>query len=128
MRLSMRLTLAMTALVLCTVGAFGLLAYYNIGHAVVPAGVQRLADQTKARIGAIDALLRTVRSTLIATAALGVAIVAARLGLGLLGLTGASALGALAVLLVAGSLGTLAFAATLYRVSPQDVAALMARR
>ncbi|WP_022723045.1 histidine kinase dimerization/phospho-acceptor domain-containing protein, partial [Rhodopseudomonas sp. B29] len=62
MRLSVRLTLAMTALVLCTVAAFGLLAYYNIGHAVVPAGIQRLADQTKARIGAVEALLRTVRN------------------------------------------------------------------
>jgi putative peptidoglycan lipid II flippase len=81
------------------------------------------------RLGGLQspALLRTVRSTLIATAALGVAIVAARLGLGLLGLTGASALGALAVLLVAGSLGTLAFAATLYRVSPQDVASARLR-
>jgi len=65
MRLSMRLTLAMTALVLFTVGAFGLLAYYNIGPGVLPAGVQRLADQTKARIGAIDALLRTVRNEIL---------------------------------------------------------------
>jgi signal transduction histidine kinase/CheY-like chemotaxis protein len=66
-RLSVRLTLAMTTLVLATVAAVGLLAYYNIGRAVVPAGVQRLADQTKTRIGAIDALLRTVRNEILAT-------------------------------------------------------------
>ena len=49
MRLSVRLTLAMTALVLSAVAAVGLLAYYNIGRAVVPAGLIRLADQAKAR-------------------------------------------------------------------------------
>jgi len=66
MRLSMRLTLAMTTLVLSAVAAVGMLAYYNVGRAVVPAGIQRLADQTKARIGAIDALLRTVRNEILA--------------------------------------------------------------
>ena len=66
MRLSMRLTLAMTTLVLSAVAAVGILAYYNVGRAVVPAGIQRLADQTKARIGAIDALLRTVRNEILA--------------------------------------------------------------
>jgi signal transduction histidine kinase/CheY-like chemotaxis protein len=62
MRLRMRLMVAMTTLVLAAVAAVGVLAYYNIGRAVGPAGVQRLADQTKARIGAIDALLSTVKN------------------------------------------------------------------
>ncbi len=66
MRLSVRLMLAMTALVLCTVAALGLLSYANIGHAMVPAGIQRLADQTKARIGGIDALLSIVRNETLA--------------------------------------------------------------
>ncbi|KPF94239.1 histidine kinase [Rhodopseudomonas sp. AAP120] len=66
MRLSVRLTLAMTALVLSTVAALGLLAYYNIGHAMVPVGIQRLADQTKARVGGIQALLGTVRNEALA--------------------------------------------------------------
>ena len=35
MRLSVRLTLAMTVLVACTVAAIGVLAYYNIGRAAV---------------------------------------------------------------------------------------------
>jgi signal transduction histidine kinase len=67
MRLSVRLSLTMTTLVLSAVAAVGLLAYYNVGRAVVPASIQRLADQTKARIGAIDALLRTVRNEMLAT-------------------------------------------------------------
>ena len=67
MRLSVRLTLAMTTLVVSAVAAVGVLAYYNVGRAVVPAGIQRLADQTKARIGAVDALLNTVRNEVFAT-------------------------------------------------------------
>uniref|UniRef100_Q07V14 histidine kinase n=1 Tax=Rhodopseudomonas palustris (strain BisA53) TaxID=316055 RepID=Q07V14_RHOP5 len=67
MRLSVRLSLAMTTLVLSAVAAVGLLAYYNVGRAVVPASIQRLADQTKARIGAVEALLRTVRNEIVAT-------------------------------------------------------------
>ncbi|MCG6203941.1 ATP-binding protein [Rhodopseudomonas sp. HC1] len=66
MRLSVRLTLAMTALVLSTVAALGLLSYYSIGRAMVPAGIQRLADQTKARIGGIYALLGTARNEALA--------------------------------------------------------------
>jgi signal transduction histidine kinase len=67
MRLSVRLTLVMTTLVVSAVAAVGVLAYYNIGRAVVPAGIQRLADQTRARIGAVDALLNTVRNEVFAT-------------------------------------------------------------
>ncbi|MFC0240191.1 ATP-binding protein [Rhodopseudomonas telluris] len=69
MRLSVRLMLAMTALVLSTVAALGLLAYYNIGRIIVPAGIQRLADQTRVRIGGIDALLGTMRNETLAAQA-----------------------------------------------------------
>ncbi|RED38301.1 multi-sensor hybrid histidine kinase [Rhodopseudomonas thermotolerans] len=62
MRLSVRLTLAMTALVSCTVAAIGLLAYYNIGRAVVPSELTRLAYQAKARLGAYESVLRIVRN------------------------------------------------------------------
>ncbi|WP_047307380.1 ATP-binding protein [Rhodopseudomonas palustris] len=62
MRLSVRLTLAMTALVACTVAAIGVLAYYNIGRAVVPSGLTRLAYQAKARLGAYESVLRIVRN------------------------------------------------------------------
>ena len=64
MRLSMRLTLAMTTLVVSAVAAVGVLAYYNVGRAVVPAGLVRLAGQAKARLGAIDTLLSVVQSQL----------------------------------------------------------------
>lgn len=62
MRLSVRLTLAMTALVACTVAAIGVLAYYNIGRAVVPSGLTRLAYQAKARLGAYESVLRIIRN------------------------------------------------------------------
>jgi len=65
MRLSVRLTLAMTALVVCAVGGVGLLAYYNIGRAVVPSGLTRLAYQAKARLGAYETFLRVVRNELL---------------------------------------------------------------
>ncbi|WP_322514679.1 ATP-binding protein [Rhodopseudomonas palustris] len=66
MRLSVRLTLAMTALVLCAVAAVGVLAYYNIGRAVVPAELARLAGQAKARLGAFDSILRVLHSEILA--------------------------------------------------------------
>ncbi|PZA11183.1 hybrid sensor histidine kinase/response regulator [Rhodopseudomonas palustris] len=66
MRLSVRLTLAMTALVACTVAAIGLLAYYNIGRAVVPSGLTRLAYQAKARLGAYESALRVFRNEVLA--------------------------------------------------------------
>ncbi|MBI5131147.1 MAG: response regulator [Rhodopseudomonas palustris] len=66
MRLSVRLTLAMTALVLCAVAAVGVLAYYNIGRAVVPAGLTRLAGQAKARLGAFDSILRVLHNEILA--------------------------------------------------------------
>jgi signal transduction histidine kinase/CheY-like chemotaxis protein len=62
MRLSIRLTLAMTVLVLSTVAAIGLLGYYNVGRAVVPSGLMRIASQAKARLGVIDTILRTLRN------------------------------------------------------------------
>ncbi|MGP9814076.1 ATP-binding protein [Rhodopseudomonas sp. NSM] len=66
MRLSVRLTLAMTALVLCAVAAVGVLAYYNIGRAVVPAELARLAGQAKARLGGFDAILRSLHNEILA--------------------------------------------------------------
>jgi signal transduction histidine kinase len=69
-RLSVRLTLAMTALVLCAVAAVGVLAYYNIGRAVVPAGVTRLAGQAKARLGGFDGILRLLNSEILAAQSL----------------------------------------------------------
>ncbi|NEX00158.1 hypothetical protein, partial [Rhodopseudomonas sp. BR0G17] len=65
MRLSARLTLAMTVLVAFTVAAIGLLAYYNIGRAVVPSGLTRLAYQAKARLGAYESALRVFRSEML---------------------------------------------------------------
>ncbi len=62
MRLSVRLTLAMTVLVACTVAAIGVLAYYNIGRAAVPSGLTRLAYQAKARLGAYESVLRIIRN------------------------------------------------------------------
>jgi signal transduction histidine kinase/ActR/RegA family two-component response regulator len=70
MRLSVRLTLAMTALVVCAVAAVGLLAYYNIGRAVVPSGLTRLAYQAKARLGAYEAILRVVRNEVVSARSL----------------------------------------------------------
>ncbi|MCD0417474.1 response regulator [Rubrivivax sp. JA1024] len=65
MRLSARLTLAMTVLVAFTVAAIGLLAYYNIGRAVVPSGLTRLAYQAKARLGAYESALRVFRNEML---------------------------------------------------------------
>jgi len=56
----------MTALVLCAVAAVGVLAYYNIGRAVVPAGLTRLAGQAKARLGAFDSILRVLHNEILA--------------------------------------------------------------
>jgi len=70
MRLSVRLTLAMTVLVLCAVAAVGLLGYYNVGRAVVPTGLVRLAGQAKARLGAIETIFRTLRSDILSMSSL----------------------------------------------------------
>ncbi|WP_245258284.1 hybrid sensor histidine kinase/response regulator [Rhodopseudomonas palustris] len=56
----------MTALVLCAVAAVGVLAYYNIGRAVVPAELTRLAGQAKARLGAFDSILRVLHNEILA--------------------------------------------------------------
>ncbi|MGO3928733.1 ATP-binding protein [Rhodopseudomonas pseudopalustris] len=66
MRLSMRLTLVMTTLVLCAVAAVGILTYYNVGRAVVPAGLTRLADRAEARLGAFDGILRLLQLEILA--------------------------------------------------------------
>ncbi|CAN5407511.1 CHASE3 domain-containing protein [soil metagenome] len=67
MRLSVRLSLAMTALVLCAVGSVGVLAYYNIGRAVMPNGLMQLAGKAKARLSAFESILRVVRNEVLST-------------------------------------------------------------
>ena len=84
----------------------------------------------RGRIGGLNtpALERSVRGTLAATGVMAVVIVLARFALGLLGVTAGSGFGALAVLVVAGGLGTLAFVAVSYRFNRQDFEALLSRR
>jgi len=65
MRLSVRLSLAMTALVLSAVAAVGVLAYYNVGRAVVPSGLMQLAGQAKARLSGFESILRIVRNEIL---------------------------------------------------------------
>jgi signal transduction histidine kinase/ActR/RegA family two-component response regulator len=70
MRLSVRLSLAMTALVLSVVAAVGVLAYFNIGHAVVPTGLMELAGKAKARLSGFESTLRVVRNEVLSARSL----------------------------------------------------------
>ncbi|KIZ45566.1 PAS domain-containing sensor histidine kinase, partial [Rhodopseudomonas palustris] len=70
MRLWVRLTLAMTGLVLCVVAAVGVLAYYNIGRAVVPNGLMQLVGNAKARLSGFESILRVVRNEVLSTRSL----------------------------------------------------------
>ena len=60
MRLSTRLMIAMTALVL-GMAAVGMLGYRNVESAVLPVSLDRLMTQARARLGVLDILLRDVR-------------------------------------------------------------------
>jgi signal transduction histidine kinase/CheY-like chemotaxis protein len=70
MKLSTRLMFAMTALVLCAVGAVSVIAYYNIGRAVVPTGLTQLALRAKARLSGYESILRVVRNEVLSTRSL----------------------------------------------------------
>ncbi|HEY8332442.1 MAG TPA: ATP-binding protein [Tardiphaga sp.] len=70
MRLSVRLSLVMTALVLSAVAAVGVLAYSNIGHAVVPTGLMELAGKAKARLSGFESILRVVRNEVLSARSL----------------------------------------------------------
>ncbi len=59
MRLSMRLTLAMTTLAMSAVAAVALLSYYNIERVVVPAGLDNVASEARARLGALITFSKT---------------------------------------------------------------------
>jgi signal transduction histidine kinase/ActR/RegA family two-component response regulator len=65
MRLSTRLMLAMTTLVLGT-AAVGMLGYRSVETAVVPVSLDRLMTQARARLGVLDIFLRGVRSDVLA--------------------------------------------------------------
>lgn len=69
MRLSTRLMLAMTALVLGT-AAGGVLGYQSVETAVLPVSLDRLAAQAKARLGVLDIYLRGVRGDVLALRAI----------------------------------------------------------
>ncbi|MGE3857855.1 MAG: murein biosynthesis integral membrane protein MurJ [Dehalococcoidia bacterium] len=83
----------------------------------------------RGRIGGLNrpALERTLRSTIAATVMMSVVILVARFALARLGVHGTDTLGALAVLVVAGGLGALTFAAVSYRLNRQDFEALLTR-
>ncbi|UZE49208.1 ATP-binding protein [Rhodopseudomonas sp. P2A-2r] len=70
MRLSVRLSLAMTALVLAAVAAIGILAYVNIGRAVVPTGLTELVGKAKARLSGFESILRVVRNEVLSARSL----------------------------------------------------------
>ena len=70
MKLSTRLMLAMTALVLIAVGAVSVIAYYNIGRTVVPTGLTQLALRAKARLSGYESILRVVRNEVLSTRSL----------------------------------------------------------
>jgi signal transduction histidine kinase/CheY-like chemotaxis protein len=65
MKLSTRLTLAMVTLVLATAAA-GALGYRSVESTVVPASLERLATQARARLGILDIYLRNVRGDILA--------------------------------------------------------------
>lgn len=70
MRLSVRLSLAMTVLVLSAVAAVGMLAYANIGRAVVQTGLTELAGKAKARLSGFESILRVVRNEVLSARSL----------------------------------------------------------
>ena len=84
----------------------------------------------RGRIGGLNApvLQRSVRSTLIASAAMAVAIFLVQFALARAGLAATSSLGALAVLVIAGGLGGVVFVAVSYRVNRADFEALLSLR
>jgi signal transduction histidine kinase/CheY-like chemotaxis protein len=59
MRLSMRLTLAMTTLAMSAVAAVSTLSYYTIERVVVPAGLDNVASEARARLGALITFSKT---------------------------------------------------------------------
>jgi signal transduction histidine kinase/CheY-like chemotaxis protein len=61
---------AMTALVLCAVGAVSVIAFYNIGRVVVPTGLTQLALRAKARLSGYESILRVVRNEVLSTRSL----------------------------------------------------------
>lgn len=69
MRLSTRLMLAMTALVL-GMAAVGMLGYRNVESAILPVSLDRLMTQARARLGVLDILLRDVRGDVLALRAI----------------------------------------------------------
>ena len=123
---AMILNVALAALLVTPFGLRGL-----AGAATITAILEfaLLVFALRGRIGGLNrpALERTLRSTLAATAAMALVIVASRFALGFLGLSASGTLTALAVLLVAGGLGTVAFALVSYRLNRQDFEALLAR-
>ncbi|MSQ31011.1 MAG: murein biosynthesis integral membrane protein MurJ [Dehalococcoidia bacterium] len=124
---AMILNVALAALLVTPFGLRGL-----AGAATLTAILEfaLLVIALRGQIGGLysPALQRSLRGTLAATAVMAVVILATWLALRLLGVTAGGAFGALAVLVVAGGAGALAFAAVLYRLNPQDFAALLARR
>ena len=124
---AMVLNVALAAALVTPFGLRGLAAAATI-TAILEFGLLILA--LRGRIGGLNrpALVRTLQSTMLATAVMSVVIVASRFALGYLGLTASSTLNALGVLVVAGGLGTLAFGAVSYRFNRPDFEALLSRR
>ncbi|MDA0302702.1 MAG: murein biosynthesis integral membrane protein MurJ [Chloroflexi bacterium] len=123
---SMALNVALAALLVTPFGLRGLAGAATL-TAILEFGLLLFA--LRGRIGGLNrpALERTLRSTLTATVVMAALIVGSRFALGVLGVTADSTLGALGVLVVAGGLGAVAFAAVSYRLNRQDVEALLMR-
>ena len=123
---AMILNVALAALLVTPFGLRGLAGAATL-TGILEFGLLVFALRT--RIGGLDlpALQRTLRSTLVATVALAVVILATRFGLGLLGMTDAGTLGALGILVIAGGLGAFTFLLVAYRLNRQDVEVLLAR-
>lgn len=123
---SMALNVALAALLVTPFGLRGLAGAATI-TAVLEFGLLLIA--LRGRIGGLNrpALERTLRSTFIATGVMAALIVGARFALGALGVTAETTPGALGVLVAAGGLGALAFAAVSYRLNRQDLEALLMR-
>jgi PAS domain S-box-containing protein len=66
MTLSTRLMLAMTALVIATATAVGLLGYHNVEQAVLPSALARVAAQARERATELDAHVRGIRHDVLA--------------------------------------------------------------
>jgi putative peptidoglycan lipid II flippase len=123
---SMALNVALAALLVTPFGLRGLAGAATI-TAVLEFGLLLFA--LRGRIGGLNrpALERTLRSTLIATGVMAALIVGSRFALGALGVNEGATLGALGVLVVAGGLGAVVFAAVSYRLNRQDFEALLMR-